>query len=135
MKPAEPPSDLPRNRVMLVPHLSRQKRLQGLPPRLFMALLFLVSGLLARVRAAEVLPTGVSAVQKVGRAPGFTGSYPNAVITDRQGRLWVTTSVGEGVVDHGLAQVKRLIEGMGGSVGVESIPGHGATFWIALPRS
>ena len=34
-----------------------------------------------------------------------------------------------------LSQVKRLIEGMGGKVGVEGVPGHGATFWVALPRN
>lgn len=33
----------------------------------------------------------------------------------------------------GLATVKRLVEGHGGSVGVRSAPGHGATFWFELP--
>jgi PAS domain S-box-containing protein len=34
----------------------------------------------------------------------------------------------------GLALSKRLTEAMNGSIGVESVPGGGATFWIELPR-
>jgi CheY-like chemotaxis protein len=34
----------------------------------------------------------------------------------------------------GLALSKRLTEAMNGSIGVESVPGVGATFWIELPR-
>lgn len=33
----------------------------------------------------------------------------------------------------GLATVKRLAEGHGGAVGVESFPGHGSTFWFEIP--
>jgi signal transduction histidine kinase len=35
----------------------------------------------------------------------------------------------------GLATVKRLAEGHGGSVGVSSEPGKGSTFWFRLPRA
>jgi signal transduction histidine kinase len=33
----------------------------------------------------------------------------------------------------GLATVKRLVQGHGGAVGVQSSPGSGSLFWIALP--
>ena len=32
----------------------------------------------------------------------------------------------------GLALCKRLVEGMGGSLGVESEPGKGSSFWVSL---
>ncbi len=41
-----------------------------------------------------------------------------------------STVEGHGI---GLALAKRLIELQGGTIGVESTPGHGATFWVELP--
>jgi signal transduction histidine kinase len=35
----------------------------------------------------------------------------------------------------GLATVKRLAEAHGGRVGLDSTPGHGATFWFELPKA
>jgi len=35
----------------------------------------------------------------------------------------------------GLATVKRLVNVHGGSIGVRSRPGHGATFWLELPAA
>lgn len=63
--------------------------------------------------------------------PGIDGQFHD--------RIWALFQVlqprdeveGSGI---GLAVVKKLVEGRGGQVGVESRPGEGATFWFTWPR-
>ena len=35
----------------------------------------------------------------------------------------------------GLALVRKVVQRMGGNVGVESVPGQGSKFWVELPRA
>lgn len=46
-------------------------------------------------------------------------------------RFHTNESSGTGL---GLSIVKRIINKLGGTVGLESQPGHGSTFWFTLPR-
>ena len=61
--------------------------------------------------------------------------------TEQQGRLFVPferLGAERGEIDGiglGLALSKRFMETMGGSIGLDSEPGRGSTFWIELPRT
>jgi two-component system, OmpR family, sensor kinase len=48
-------------------------------------------------------------------------------------RVETSRSRSEGGAGLGLAIVKQMVQAHGGQVWVESQPGHGSTFYIALP--
>jgi signal transduction histidine kinase len=68
------------------------------------------------------------------QGPGLTPEDLDRVFGE-YARLSARPTAGEASVGLGLSLVKRMAEAMGGSVGVESIPGEGATFWLALPKT
>lgn len=66
------------------------------------------------------------------QGPGLTPEDLDRVFGE-YARLSASPTAGETSVGLGLSIVKRLAEAMGGRVGVESVHGQGATFWVELP--
>jgi signal transduction histidine kinase len=64
--------------------------------------------------------------------PGFSAE-DQARLFRRGVRLANTPTAGERSTGFGLAIAKDLVEKIGGSIGCESRPGHGAAFFIRLP--
>ncbi len=72
-------------------------------------------------------------IEVTDRGPGLTPEK-QAQLFEPFNRLGLERSAVEG---HGvgLALAKRLVELQGGTIGVDSTPGEGATFWVELPAA
>ena len=63
--------------------------------------------------------------------PGVPPELRQAIF-ERFFRVPGATTPGAGL---GLFIAKEIVEAHGGQIGVESEPGHGSTFWFALPAA
>lgn len=83
-----------------------------------------------RVRALRADDAWRVEVQDQG--PGITSEDRKQLFQDFS-RLSAQPTGGEKSTGLGLAITRRVIEAHGGRIGVDSAPGHGATFWFTVP--
>ena len=81
------------------------------------------------VLAAEFVRNGVQFCVK-DNGPGIP-----AYLGQRIFEPFVTTKRARGGTGLGLSISKSIVEGYGGTIGVESAPDHGATFCVWLPQA
>jgi len=94
------------------------------------AVKFSPPGSTVRVSAERILAGWQVNVQDEG--PGITEQDRNRLFQDFA-RLSAKATGGEKSTGLGLAISRRVVEAHGGRIGVNSEPGHGATFWFMLP--
>jgi signal transduction histidine kinase len=94
------------------------------------AVKFSPPGSTVRVSAERILAGWQVNVQDEG--PGITEQDRNRLFQDFA-RLSAKPTGGEKSTGLGLAIARRIVEAHGGQIGVDSEPGHGATFWFTLP--
>jgi signal transduction histidine kinase len=94
------------------------------------AVKFSPPGSTVRVSAERILAGWQVNVQDEG--PGITEQDRNRLFQDFA-RLSAKATGGEKSTGLGLAISRRVVEAHGGQIGVNSEPGHGATFWFMLP--
>jgi two-component system, OmpR family, phosphate regulon sensor histidine kinase PhoR len=93
--------------------------------------LVLVSALAAE-RAAGV--EGALRIEVADTGPGIEPRHLPRLF-ERFYRVDSGRSRDRGGTGLGLSIVKHLVEAMGGTIGVDSTPGAGSTFWFTLPMA
>ncbi len=88
------------------------------------------AGSLVQIGAARLDSGWRVTVQDEG--PGITPKDRERLFQDFA-RLSAQPTGGEPSTGLGLAITRRIVEAHGGEIGVESVPGQGATFWFTLP--
>ena len=94
--------------------------------------------------ALKFTPTGRTVTLALARRPGqvlasVADQGPGLTQADRTklfgrfSKLSARPTAGEKSVGLGLSIAKEMVEAAGGSIWVDSEPGQGATFWVALP--
>ncbi len=94
------------------------------------AVKFSPAGSTVWVRVA--LQEGVWRFEVQDEGPGIADKDRSRLFQDFA-RLSARPTGGEKSTGLGLAISRRVVEAHGGMIGVDSIPGHGATFWFTIP--
>ena len=71
-------------------------------------------------------------IEIIDQGPGLTDEDKKNLF-EKFARLSARPTANESSSGLGLSIVKRLVDAMGGKIGCDSIPGHGATFWVMFP--
>lgn len=77
---------------------------------------------------------GLGRIEVEDQGPGIADQDRGKLFT-RFAKLSARPTGGEPSIGLGLAICKRMVESMGGRIGVESTPGRGSTFWVDLATS
>src|SRR5262249_40174631 len=86
----------------------------------------------AELRVETLVQGGIVRIWVNDRGPGLPARGRERLFT-RFGKLSPDAPAGRLGTGLGLYLCGRLVEAMGGAIGVESTPGKGASFWFTLP--